>query len=75
MDQEWKNLGEQILDSVTGALNSGDFSKLNNLVSGTVENVVKEAKRQADIEKLSRMQDAETIEKYFRENAQTNEKW
>ena len=53
-DQDWKNLGEQILDSVAGALNSGDFSKLNDLVSDTVNNAVQEAKKQADIERLAR---------------------
>jgi len=75
MEQEWKNLGEQILDSVSGALKSGDFSRLNDLVSGTVDTVVKEAKKQADIEREKRARNAEMLESFFRNSAETSSKW
>ncbi len=68
-DQDWKNLGEQILDSVADALNSGDFRQLNNLVSGTVDNVVQEAKKQADAEREER------IQRYSMQNSANYEKW
>ena len=71
-EQDWKNLGEQILDSVAGALNTGDFRELNNLVSGTVNNVVQEAKRQAEFEKISR---EELLRQYQQNNAANREKW
>lgn len=70
--QDWKNLGEQILDSVAGALNSGDFQQLNNLVSGTVDNVVQEAKKQAEITKATR---EELLRQYKERNAANREKW
>ena len=71
-NQDWKNLGEQILDSVAGALNTGDFRQLNNLVSGTVDTVVQEAKRQANLERMNR----EEILRQYRENSAINrEKW
>lgn len=70
--QDWKNLGEQILDSVAGALNTGDFRQLNNLVSGTVNNVVQEAKKQAEIEKLTR---EEILRQYRENNAANYQKW
>ena len=71
-EQDWKSLGEEILDSVAGALNSGDFSKLNTLVSGTVENVVQEAKKQADFERITR---EEILRQYQQDNAARREKW
>ncbi len=71
-EQDWKSLGEEILDSVAGALNSGDFSQLNNLVSGTVDNVVREAKKQADFERNSR---EELLRQYQQDNAARREKW
>ena len=70
--QDWKNLGEQILSSVAGALNTGDFSQLNNLVSGTVNNVVQEAKKQADLERTNR---EELLRQYAMNNAANREKW
>lgn len=70
--QDWKDLGSQILDSVAGALNTGDFRQLNNLVSGTVNNVVQEAKKQAEIEKLTR---EEILRQYRENNAANYEKW
>ncbi|MBO4290831.1 MAG: hypothetical protein J5898_02860, partial [Lachnospiraceae bacterium] len=70
-NQDWKNLGEQILDSVAGALNSGDFSKLNDLVSDTVNNAVQEAKKQADIERLAR----EGLNRRADQARQQQERW
>ncbi|MBP5281459.1 MAG: 5-bromo-4-chloroindolyl phosphate hydrolysis family protein [Lachnospiraceae bacterium] len=71
-EQDWKSLGEEILDSVSGALNSGDFSKLNTLVSGTVENAVREAKKQANFERITR---EEILRQYQQDNAARREKW
>lgn len=71
-EQDWKNLGEQILDSVAGALNTGDFRQLNNLVSGTVNNVVQEAKKQADFERMSR---EARLNQYRQNNAANYERW
>ena len=71
-EQDWKSLGEEILDSVAGALNTGDFSRLNTLVTGNVDNVVKEAKKQADMERLTR---EELLRQYQQENAIRHEKW
>lgn len=45
------NLGEQIRSSVTEALNTGDFSALNSLVSETVTCALQEAGEQAAREK------------------------
>lgn len=72
MEKDWKNLGEQILDTVADALNSGDFSQLNDLVSGTVNNVVEEVKRQADQKRAVREDD---IIRFAQENAENREKW
>lgn len=71
-EQDWKNLGEQILDSVADALNTGDFKQLNNLVSGTVNDVVREAKTQAEAERNAR---EEYIREYQSHNADNYEKW
>ena len=71
-EQDWKNLGEQILDSVASALNTGDFRQLNDLVSGTVNDAVNEAKRQADREKSAR---EEILRQYQRDNAARRDKW
>lgn len=71
-NQDWKNLGEQILDSVAGALNSGDFQQLNSLVSGTVDTVVQEAKKQAEITRATR---EEILRQYRESNAANREKW
>lgn len=40
--QNWSRAGEQIKDAVTDALQSGDFSNLNHLVSQTVANALDE---------------------------------
>ena len=71
-NQDWKNLGEQILDSVAGALNSGDFQQLNSLVSGTVDTVVKKKKKQAEITRATR---EEILRQYRENNAANREKW
>lgn len=71
MEKDWKNLGDKILESVTDALNSGDFSQLNDLVSGTVNNVVQEAKRQAEQKKASE----DDFIRFAQENAESREKW
>ena len=71
-DQDWRNLGEQILDSVADALNSGDFRELNNLVSGTVNDVVQEAKKQAEAERAVR---EDAIRQYREHNEANYEKW
>lgn len=71
-EQDWRNLGEQILDSVAGALNSGDFSRLNGLVSGTVDNAVQEAKKQAEFERLSR---EEILRNYQKRNDERHQQW
>lgn len=60
----WTNLGEQIRDSVTEALNTGDFSGLNSLVSETVNVALQEAKNQAAREK-ERQQ--ERVQSQYRE--------
>lgn len=71
-EQDWRNLGEQILDSVADALNSGDFRQLNNLVSGTVNDAVKEAKRQADYERIAR---EDSLRQYRQMNEENHAKW
>ena len=40
------NLGDQIKGAVQEALESGDFKKVNVLLSGTVNGAIEEAKRQ-----------------------------
>lgn len=72
MDQNWKDMGEQILDSVAGALNTGDFSKLNTLVNDAVNSVVQDAKREADFE---RMNGRTTMERYEKSRAEMQERW
>lgn len=72
MGQDWKSLGEQILGSVSGALNSGDFTELNDLVAGTVNNVVEEVRKQADKERASREQD---MIRFAQANSMNREKW
>lgn len=72
MEKDWKNLGDQILGSVAEALNSGDFSQLNDLVSGTVNNVVEEVRKQADQRWAVGEED---IIRFAQENAENREKW
>lgn len=45
-NQNWNTIGEQIKDAVQGALDSGDFRQLNDMVAGTVNSALTEAKRQ-----------------------------
>ena len=71
-EPDWRNLGEQILDSVADALNSGDFRQLNNLVSGTVNDAVQEAKRQADFERAAR---EESLRQYRQINEENHARW
>lgn len=42
-NQNWRNLGDQYKNTVQDALHSGDFSKLNKLVSDTLSDAVAEA--------------------------------
>lgn len=72
MGQDWKSLGEQILGSVSGALSSGDFTELNDLVAGTVNNVVEEVRKQADKERANREQD---MIRFAQANSMNREKW
>lgn len=45
--QNWNDIGDQIRDAVQGALSSGDFKELNDIVAGTVSSALTEAKRQS----------------------------
>ena len=45
--QNWNDIGEQIRDAVQGALSTGDFKELNDIVAGTVNAALYEAKKQA----------------------------
>lgn len=45
--QNWNDIGEQIRDAVQGALSSGDFKELNDIVAGTINSALAEAKKQA----------------------------
>lgn len=46
-EQNWKNMGEQIKASVSQAIQTGDYSQVNRLVSDTVNNALREARNQA----------------------------
>lgn len=46
-NQSEHNIGDQIKDALSDALQSGDFSDLNRLVSQSVNNVINEVSRQA----------------------------
>lgn len=41
-NQNWRNVGEQMKNALSDALRTGDFKKLNNLVSQTVANTLNE---------------------------------
>ena len=41
-NQNWRNIGEQMKNELTHALQTGDFKQLNNLVSQTVANTLNE---------------------------------
>lgn len=44
--QDFNNIGEQVKDALTDALQTGDFRQLNGVVAGTVNGALGEAKRQ-----------------------------
>ena len=44
--KDFKNLGEQIKDSVQSAIDSGDFKELNKVISATVNSALDEARKQ-----------------------------
>lgn len=52
-NQNERSMGEQIMDALSDALQGGDFSDLNRLVSQSVNNVINEVSRQAQ-EQISR---------------------
>lgn len=45
-NQNWNTIGEQIKGAVQDALDSGDFRQLNDMVAGTVNSALSEARRQ-----------------------------
>ena len=45
--QNWNDIGKQLRDAVQGALVTGDFKEMNQIVSESVNKAVAEAKRQA----------------------------
>lgn len=45
-NQNWNTIGDQIKGAVQDALDSGDFRQLNDMVAGTVNSALSEAKRQ-----------------------------
>lgn len=47
-NQNWNDIGEQIRFAVQDALSTGDFKQLNEVVSGTVNSALTEAKRQVE---------------------------
>ncbi len=63
-NQNERNMGEQIMDALSDALQGGDFSNLNRLVSQSVNNVINEVGRQAQ----------EQIRKQTREQERRQEK-
>jgi len=44
--KNWNNVGEQVRGAVQDALETGDFKQLNDVVAGTVNSALKEAKDQ-----------------------------
>lgn len=46
-DQNWNDIGKQIREAVQGALVSGDFKEMNQVISESVNKAVAEAKNQA----------------------------
>lgn len=53
-NDNWNNLGDRFVGTVSEALSTGDFTGLNELVTDTTERVVSEARRQADAAKRYR---------------------
>ena len=45
--QNWNDIGKQIREAVQGALVTGDFKEMNQIVSQSVNKAVAEAKKQA----------------------------
>ena len=45
-DQNWNDIGKQIREAVQGALVSGDFKEMNQVISESVNKAVAEAKKQ-----------------------------
>ncbi len=69
-NQSEHNIGEQIKDALSDALQSGDFSELNRLVSQSVTNAINEVGRQAQ-EQVRRQTQEQTRRQ---EKAQRQEK-
>lgn len=77
-NQNERNMGEQIMDALSEALQGGDFSNLNNLVSQSVNNVINEVgkqaqeqiRRQTQSREQMRQQEKAQREEYARRQAQ-----
>ena len=68
-NQNWKGLGEQIRNSVTDAINTGDFSRLNRLVADSVNSALQEAKTEfaqkgIQYNQIKTQQDGRTVYHY-----------
>lgn len=63
-NQNERNMGEQIMEALSDALQGGDFSDLNRLVTQSVNNVINEVGRQAQ----------EQVRKQTRKQARQQEK-
>ena len=70
-NQNEHNMGEQIMDALSDALQGGDFSHLNRLVSQSVNNVINEVGRQAQEQIYRQTQTREQIRR--QEKAQREE--
>lgn len=75
-NQNERNMGEQIMEALSDALQGGDFSDLNRLVSQSVNNVINEVSRQAQeqvrrqTQKQTRQQEKAQREEQARRQAQ-----
>ena len=45
--QNWNDIGNQIRDAVQGALKTGDFKEMNQIISESVNKALAETKKQA----------------------------
>lgn len=70
-NQNEHNMGEQIMDALSDALQGGDFSNLNKLVSQSVNNVINEVSRQAQEQIYRQTQNREQMRR--QEKAQREE--
>ncbi len=70
-NQNEHNMGEQIMAALSDALQGGDFSHLNRLVSQSVNNVINEVGRQAQEQIYRQTQTREQIRR--QEKAQREE--